>query len=101
MTANTTMGSPCIIDCDPGIDDTLAILHCMGSDKVDLKAITLTYGNTNIDNVTKNLFTILHVLGKEVSPERLATYQGADIERLRRIQTLRPVVAVGMGALLR
>lgn len=36
--------SACILDCDPGIDDTLAILHCMGSDKVDLKAITLCYG---------------------------------------------------------
>ncbi|KAG0046902.1 hypothetical protein BGZ83_007952 [Gryganskiella cystojenkinii] len=93
-----TKASPCIIDCDPGIDDTLAILHAMGSDKVDLKAITLTYGNTNINNVTKNLFTILHVLGKEVSPERLATYEGADIEKLRRIQTLRPVISVGAKA---
>lgn len=36
--------SACILDCDPGIDDTLAILHCMGSDKVDLKAITLCFG---------------------------------------------------------
>ena len=93
---STTKGHPCIIDCDPGIDDTLAILHAMGSDKVDLKAITLSYGNTNLNNVTKNLFTILHVLGKEVSPERLATYHGADIEKLKRIQNLRPIISVGM-----
>ncbi|GJJ77960.1 purine nucleosidase [Entomortierella parvispora] len=95
MTGPPVTGSPCIIDCDPGIDDTLAILHAMGSDKVDLKAITLTYGNTNIDNVTRNLFTILHVLGKEVCAESLAAYKGPDLERLHRIKTLRPVIAVG------
>src|SRR5690349_19654373 len=70
-----TMSKPgrCIIDCDPGIDDTLAILHAMGSPKVDVVAITLTYGNTNRDNVTKNLFTVLHVLGKEVHASRTST----------------------------
>ncbi|KAF9318854.1 hypothetical protein BG003_010469 [Podila horticola] len=87
--------SACILDCDPGIDDTLAILHCMGSDKVDLKAITLCYGNTNLDNVTKNLFTILHVLGKEVSEERIATLQGPAAERLGRIRSQKPVIAAG------
>ncbi|KAF9428339.1 hypothetical protein BGZ94_002737 [Podila epigama] len=87
--------SACILDCDPGIDDTLAILHAMGSDKVDLKAITLSYGNTNLDNVTKNLFTILHVLGKEVSTERIASLQGAAAERLERIRKQKPVIAAG------
>ncbi|KAF9437698.1 hypothetical protein BGZ76_011543 [Entomortierella beljakovae] len=88
--------SPCILDCDPGIDDTLAILHAMGSPKVDLKAITLTFGNTNIKNVTRNLFTILHILGKEVDPERLATLPaGLDRERLEHIRTKKPVISVG------
>ncbi|KAF9111971.1 hypothetical protein BGX27_004192 [Mortierella sp. AM989] len=91
-----TKASPCIIDCDPGIDDTLAILHAMGSPKVDVKAITLTYGNTNRDNVTKNLFTILHVLGKEVSAERLSTLPaGPERDRLEQIRTKRPVISVG------
>jgi inosine-uridine nucleoside N-ribohydrolase len=91
-----TKPSPCILDCDPGIDDTLAILHAMGSPRIDLKAITLCYGNTNRQNVVKNLFTILHVLGKEVSAERLATLPpGADRERLEQIRTKRPVIAAG------
>ncbi|KAG0015703.1 hypothetical protein BGZ80_009694 [Entomortierella chlamydospora] len=91
-----TKASPCIIDCDPGIDDTLAILHAMGSPKVDVKAITLTYGNTNRDNVTKNLFTILHILGKEVSSERLATLPaGPNRDRLEHIRSKKPVVSVG------
>ncbi|KAG0224971.1 hypothetical protein BGW42_004734 [Actinomortierella wolfii] len=85
-----------ILDCDPGIDDTLAILMAMGADEVDLKAITLTYGNTNVENVTKNLFTILHILAKEVDPARLATIQNQALrERLERISKKRPVIAVG------
>ncbi|KAF8924870.1 Inosine/uridine-preferring nucleoside hydrolase domain-containing protein [Dissophora ornata] len=91
-----TKPSPCIIDCDPGIDDTLAILHAMGSPKVDVKAITLCYGNTNRENVTRNLFTILHILGQEVSAERLATLPaGPNRDRLEQITTKKPVIAVG------
>lgn len=87
----------CIIDCDPGIDDTLAILHAMGSPKVDVVAITLTYGNTNRDNVTKNLFTVLHVLGKEVHASRTSTLpEGHNRARLEHIRTKKPVISVGM-----
>jgi inosine-uridine nucleoside N-ribohydrolase len=94
--------SPCIIDTDPGIDDTLAILHAMGSPKVDIKAITLCYGNTTRSNVAKNLCTILHVLGKEVSAERLATLPpGPNRDRLEHIRTKRPIVAVGRSCLNR
>ncbi|KAF8945996.1 hypothetical protein BGZ47_001557 [Haplosporangium gracile] len=86
----------CIIDCDPGIDDTLAILHAMGSPKVDIVAITLTYGNTNRENVTKNLFTILHVLGKEVHASHTSTLlEGHNRARLERIRTNKPVISVG------
>ncbi|KAG0214504.1 hypothetical protein BGX28_001958 [Mortierella sp. GBA30] len=91
-----TKASPCIIDCDPGIDDTLAILHAMGSPKVDVKAITLTYGNTNRDNVAKNLVTILHVLGKEVNAERLASlHPGPNRDRLELIRTKKPIISLG------
>ena len=31
---------PVVIDCDPGIDDSIAIIMLAGSDKVDIKAIT-------------------------------------------------------------
>ncbi|KAF9975371.1 hypothetical protein BGZ73_001014 [Actinomortierella ambigua] len=85
-----------ILDCDPGIDDTLAILMAMGADEVDLKAITLSYGNTNVENVTKNLFTILHMLAKEVDPARIATISDPTArDRLERISKKRPVIAVG------
>ena len=35
------MRIPVVIDCDPGIDDTIAICLANSSDKLDIKAITL------------------------------------------------------------
>ncbi|TLX48601.1 nucleoside hydrolase [Pseudoalteromonas phenolica] len=43
-----------IIDTDPGIDDAMAILLAHQSNKLDLIAITTTFGNANIANSTKN-----------------------------------------------
>ena len=35
-----------IIDCDPGVDDSMAILLALGSPELDLQAITLVLGNS-------------------------------------------------------
>ena len=40
---------PLIIDTDPGVDDLLAILLAIASPEVSLDGITLTFGNTTID----------------------------------------------------
>ena len=45
---------PVVIDCDPGIDDSIAIIMLAGSDKVDIKAITTTHGNVGLEGTTKN-----------------------------------------------
>ena len=34
-----------IIDCDPGIDDTLALLYALASPELDVQAITVVCGN--------------------------------------------------------
>lgn len=45
-----------IIDCDPGIDDALALLLLAENlDKVEIKLLTSCAGNTPIDITTKNL----------------------------------------------
>ena len=43
-----------IIDCDPGIDDALAIFMALASDRLDVLGITTVAGNVNIDYVTAN-----------------------------------------------
>ena len=51
----------CIIDCDPGVDDTAAITLSLYDRLMDIKLITTVNGNLDIDSVTRN---VLHVLEK-------------------------------------
>ncbi len=57
---------PVIIDCDPGYDDAIALVLALGSENLDVKAITATAGNINIARTYKNAIRICHFLGKEV-----------------------------------
>ena len=43
-----------IIDCDPGIDDAVAILLAKNRPEIDLIGITTIYGNSTIENTTRN-----------------------------------------------
>ncbi len=54
---------PVIIDCDPGIDDSVAIIMLAGSDKIDIKAITTTHGNVGLEGTTKNALALKDFLG--------------------------------------
>jgi inosine-uridine nucleoside N-ribohydrolase len=61
-----------IIDTDPGVDDSLAIIKAFLS-KMDILGITTVYGNSTIQNVTTNAQVILDLL--EI--ENIKVYQGA------------------------
>ena len=56
---------PVIIDTDPGIDDTIAIIMAAGSEKIDIKAITTTHGNVGLEGTTKNAMALKEFLGLE------------------------------------
>jgi purine nucleosidase len=45
---------PVILDCDPGLDDVLAILLARGCPDIDLLAITTVAGNQTLEKVTLN-----------------------------------------------
>ena len=51
----------CIIDCDPGVDDTVAIALSLYDSVMDIKLITTVNGNLDLYTVTRN---VLHVLEK-------------------------------------
>ncbi|XP_011638980.1 probable uridine nucleosidase 2 [Pogonomyrmex barbatus] len=59
-----------IIDTDPGGDDALAVILALmyesKSHDIDILAITVTYGNTNVENAEKNLLKILTVADRKV-----------------------------------
>lgn len=62
-----------IIDCDPGIDDTLALMLAIKAPEIDVVAITTVCGNAPVDNGTKNVIKCLERLGRLDIP----IYQGA------------------------
>ncbi|MFV0255285.1 MAG: nucleoside hydrolase [Erysipelotrichaceae bacterium] len=46
---------PIIIDCDPGVDDVLAIILANSDKKFDIRAMTSVSGNVSIEKTTYNL----------------------------------------------
>ena len=50
-----------IIDCDPGHDDALAIL--MAARHLDLVGVTTVFGNSTVENTTRNALAILSAAG--------------------------------------
>jgi purine nucleosidase len=59
--AQPTPGSPrkVILDCDPGIDDALAIVFACGHPGLDLRGITTVAGNVGLALTTANALSVL------------------------------------------
>ena len=53
------------LDCDPGLDDTLAIILAAWHENVNLIGVSTSAGNTSLDNTTKNALDILYNIGKK------------------------------------
>lgn len=60
--------TPVIIDCDPGIDDALALLLAAGSPELDLLAVTTVAGNRPVHITARNARCILDLAGKTGIP---------------------------------
>lgn len=50
---------PVIIDTDPGIDDCLALCLALNSAELDVRGISISYGNTVVENAWRNAVEIL------------------------------------------
>lgn len=57
---------PVIIDCDPGIDDTMMLTLAYARPELDIKLITVEAGNLTIDKTTYNTLSFLTYIQKEV-----------------------------------
>lgn len=59
--------TPVVIDCDPGNDDAWAIISLLKAEKrfgIQLKAITVVSGNTNVDNGSLNALLTLETFDR-------------------------------------
>lgn len=61
------LDTPVVIDTDPGIDDTLALLLALNSPELDVRGIAVTYGNTTVEHAHRNALEILRRTGKRLS----------------------------------
>lgn len=57
---------PVIIDSDPGVDDAVALVMALNSDKLDVKMVCSTAGNVSIDYTTANTLFITKRFGGDV-----------------------------------
>lgn len=53
---------PIIIDTDPGIDNSVAIITLAGSDVAQIKALTTTHGNVGLEGTTQNALALRELL---------------------------------------
>lgn len=57
-----------ILDCDPGVDDALAIILALKSDAIELDSVTTVHGNVNVEQTTENALKILEFMGRKDIP---------------------------------
>jgi purine nucleosidase len=74
---------PIIIDTDPGIDDCLALLLALNSPELDVRAISISYGNTVVENAYRNAVEIVR---KAKHPVRVPLGIGARRPLKRQLQ---------------
>lgn len=57
-----------IIDCDPGIDDSLALIMALKSPRLAVQAVTAVTGNVTADTGLDNIHRVLDLVGEEALP---------------------------------
>jgi purine nucleosidase len=55
---------PILVDCDTGIDDSLALLYAVASPECELVAVTCTAGNVDARQVAENTRAVLELAGR-------------------------------------
>jgi purine nucleosidase len=69
----TAQSKKVIIDCDPGVDDAMALILAMQYPGFDILGITTIFGNAYLEQATKNALTIV-----ELSKKNIPVYKGAE-----------------------
>ena len=57
-----------IIDCDPGIDDTLALMLALSSPELDVLGITVISGNVPVEKGAENALKVLDWMNRKDIP---------------------------------
>jgi len=66
---------PVLIDCDPGIDDALALLLACASPEIDLLGVTTVCGNVGVGLATRNALDVLALAGRADVPVAVGAHR--------------------------
>jgi inosine-uridine nucleoside N-ribohydrolase len=66
-----------IVDCDPGIDDAVALVLALQYPGFEILGITTTFGNATIDHTTRNALRVVELSGRSIP-----VYRGAGNPRI-------------------
>ena len=58
----------CLMDCDPGVDDALALILALGHPNTRLLAITTVAGNARLEACTRNALRVLEAASPQPAP---------------------------------
>ena len=61
-----------VIDCDPGIDDAMAIVLALQQPGFEIVGISTVFGNADVDQATRNALTVVELSGRTIP-----VYKGA------------------------
>jgi len=57
-----------VIDCDPGIDDAVALLYAFGSKETVVDGANAVFGNASVRQTTRNLLTVIELSNLRDAP---------------------------------
>ncbi|HWQ86653.1 nucleoside hydrolase, partial [Brevundimonas sp.] len=57
-----------IIDCDPGVDDAVALMLAFGAGELELLAVTAVGGNVPVEKTARNARILRQIAGREDVP---------------------------------
>jgi inosine-uridine nucleoside N-ribohydrolase len=87
---------PIVLDCDPGLDDAIAMMVALGSPEVEVLAVTTVAGNAPLHHTTANAIRVLDHLDRADIP----VAAGADRPLVREPYAARDVHGeTGLGGL--
>lgn len=93
------MTTPVVIDCDPGVDDALALLLALASPELEVRGVSTVAGNVSLEDVNRNAAHVLDLAG---APADLPLVPGlaGPIARSVRLRDEPMHGAGGLGGLL-
>lgn len=90
---------PVWLDCDPGHDDTVALLLALHHPSIDLIGVSTTHGNASLKNTTHNALSMMSVFNRD--PNRKVPVYAGCISPLTRQPNYAPGIhgANGLGGI--